>query len=156
MPHDTRIRYQCHRYRPLVPVLRADAERLNRFEKACWLHHCAAAKNEFKGPPAKRALSHLERLQRALGDAPWLEESVAKSRRELGRELEKLAPRTGRGRPRDSIGRSFLRNMRNFIPWARAFQRTNRSISQEEIDEILCEIFFVVFGRKISFESFTR
>lgn len=143
-------------YQRLAPILGVDVDRLARFEQSCWLHSCAAAKNDFKGPRAKRAQAHLERLRHALGNSPWLEDSVAESLRDLDRELAKLASRTGRGRPRDSIGRSFLRNMQNFIPLAHAHQRTNRSISQDEINEILSGIFQVVFGRKISETSFTR
>lgn len=72
-------------------------------------------------------------------------------------ELEKLASRTKRGRPRDPIAISFLRNMQNFIPASRALpSKTKRSISQEEIDKNLSHIFPVVLGRTISKDSFTR
>lgn len=143
-------------YKRLATVLRLDAGRLTRAERSCWLLHCVAARNEFKGDRAKRAQVHLERLRRALGDPLWLEDSVAESLRNLGQELEKLASRTKRGRPLDSMARAFFQNMQNFIPLARGSQRTNRSISQEEIDEIFSEIFSVVFGRRISKESYTR
>jgi hypothetical protein len=143
-------------YKRLATILRTDPDRLLRLERSCWLHHCAAAKNEFKGPRAKRAQVHLERLRRALDDPLWLKDSIAESLKDLGRELDKLASRTKRGRPRDSMARAFFQNMQIFIPLARASQRTNRSISQEEIDEIFSEIFSVVFGRRISRESYTR
>ena len=143
-------------YKRLATLPRIDADRLTRIERSCWLRYCAAARNKFKGPRAKLAQAHLERLRRALGDSVWLEDSVAQSLRNLGRELEKLASRTKRGRPQDSMARAFFQNMQNLIPLAGAFQRTKRSISQEEIDEIFTEIFSVVFGRRISKESYTR
>jgi len=144
-------------YQRLLPVFSVDADRLTRFEEFCWRHFSKAARDEFKGRPARRALSQLKKLQAAIDNPPWLPDSVAKSLKDLGSELEKLASRTNRGRPRDATARGFLRNAILFIPRARNLQsKTNRLISQEEIDEALNQIFPVVLRRTISRASFTR
>jgi hypothetical protein len=143
-------------YKRLLPILSVEADRLTRFEKACWLYHREATRHDIKGPRAKSALLHLRRLRCELGAPFWLADSVAESLEHLCVELEKLASRTQRGRPPDPA-RSFLLNMDIFIPPARDLgSKTKRSISQEEIDDSLSEIFPVVFGRRISKESFTR
>lgn len=144
-------------YKRIAPILSVDADRLSRFEEACWRYYRAAAKHEFRGGRAKRALSHLNRLRGELGDPYWLEDSAAEGLEVLGRKLERLASGTKRGRPMNTPAISFFETMPRFIPWARAFKsKKNRSISQDEIDDVLSEIFQVVFGRRIAKESFTR
>lgn len=103
-------------YKRLLPILGVENCRLDRFEEACWRFHSKAARHEIKGLPAKRALSHLQRLRCALGeDLSWMDDSVAQCLESLRAELETLASRTQRGRPNDPV-KSFLRNMQNFIP----------------------------------------
>jgi hypothetical protein len=46
--------------------------------------------------------------------------------------------------------------MQIFFPSARAFQKTQRALSQEEIDGLLTDISAAVLGRRVSVSSFTR
>jgi hypothetical protein len=133
-----------------------DAGRRQRFEESCWRHRCFALRNELKGARAKRALARLTALCRALGDLCWIPEQVASSLDSLQGDLQHLASKGRRGRPKDTIARAFRRNVHNFVPRAQFSQRTARSLSREETDEILGELLEVVCGRKVSAASITR
>ncbi len=130
-----------------------DAERRDRFEESCWRHHCAALRNELKGARAKRALAHLTMFRSALGDQSWLPDQVVSSFDSLQDELRLLASKGRRGHPKDTIGRALRRNMAKFVP---AVQRTARSLSREEFDEILGDLLGVICGRKVSAASIKR
>jgi len=133
-----------------------DTGRRQRFEESCWRHHCAALRHEFKGARAKRALERLSAFRVALGDPSWIPEEAVSSLDSIQGELQHLAIRGRRGRPKDIVARALRRNIHIFVPPATLFQNTDRSVSREEIDEILGELLEAVCGRKVSAASITR
>ena len=133
-----------------------DSERRERFEESCWLHHCAALRNELKAGRAQRALAHLTMLRSVLGDQSWLPDQVVSSLDSLQDELRLLASKGRRGRPKDTIARALRRNMTMFVPAVYLPKRTARSLSREDIDEILGDLLGLICGRKVSAASIKR
>ena len=142
-------------YIRLICRLDSDPGRRERFEEFCWRSHCAALRNEFKGAKAKRALRHLESLRIAIGNPSWLPREIVESLDSLQRELRNLTAKGHQGRPADVVGTWFRRDMHHFVP-ARFAPKTVLSISREEVDDILADVWPVICGRTVSETSITR
>lgn len=143
-------------YQMLSPMNRYQQGRLERLEEACWRFRSAAARKELMGARAERILVHLERLGEELREAIWLPEHVPPALDTLRDSLEFLASRKRQGRPRDSLGQTFRRNMWIFFSPGVLLKDGWRSLSRLEIDEVLNDLFTVAIGRTLSFESFVR
>jgi hypothetical protein len=98
-------------YQKLSPMSAYQQGRLERLEEACWRFRSAAARKGLMGSRAERILVHLGRLKEELREAIWLPEHVPAALDTLRDSLEFLASRKRPGRPRDSLGQTFRRNM---------------------------------------------
>lgn len=143
-------------YRLLSPMSAYQPGRLENLEEACWRFHCAVARKELKGAGAGRALSLLLRLKQELQEPTWLPEHVSVALDTLQDALQHLASTRRQGRPRDNVGRTFRRVMRNFFLHGVLLKSGWRALSQTEIDEILNDLFKVAIGRALSLDSYVR
>ena len=143
-------------YQMLSPMSRFQRGRLELLEEACWQFRCAAARKELMGSKAERTLVQLRRLEEELREATWLPEHVPAALDSLKDSLQFLASRKRQGRPRDSLGQTFRRNMWIFFSPGVLLKDGWRSLSRLEIDEVLNDLFTVAIGRTLSFESFVR
>ena len=143
-------------YQMLSPMSRFQRGRLELLEEACWRFRSAAARKELMGVRAERILVHLGRLEEELQEAIWLPEHIPAALDTLRDSLEFLASRKRQGRPRDSLGQTFRRNMWIFFSPGVLLKDGWRSLSRPEIDEILNDLFTIAIGRTLSFESFVR
>lgn len=143
-------------YQMLSPMSAYQPGRLERLEEACWGFRCAEARKELKGAGADRALLLLGRLKEELREASWLPEHVPVALDTLNDSLQLLASKKRQGRPRDNLGQTFRRNMRIFFRHGVLLKDGCRSLSQQEIDEILNDLFRVAIGRALSLDSYVR
>lgn len=143
-------------YQMLSPMSAYQPERLERLEEACWRFRCAVARKDLRGAGAKRALSLLGSLKEELREAIWLPEHVPVALDTLNESLQLLASKKRQGRPRDNLGQTFRRNMRIFFRHGVLLKDAYRSLSQQEIDEILNDLFKVSIGRTLSLDSYVR
>ncbi len=127
-------------YQMLSPMSAYQPGRLERLEEACWGFRCAEARKELKGAGADRALLLLGRLKEELREASWLPEHVPVALDTLNDSLQLLASKKRQGRPRDNLGQTFRRNMRIFFRHGVLLKDGCRSLSQQEIDEILNDL----------------
>jgi hypothetical protein len=141
----------------LLSLMRAyDPTRLERLEAACWSFRCAAIRKELKGARARQALSLLGRLERELGEPSWPDEQVAVALDLLREKLQSMASKRGPGRPRDSLGQTFRRNMQIFFSRAVLTEGGWRALSRGELDEILSDLFKLATGRTLAHASYVR
>ena len=143
-------------YQMLSPMSRYQQGRLERLEEACWRFRCAVARKELKGTRAERALVLLGRLKEELQEAIWLPEHVPAALDKLQDDLQLLASKRREGRPRDSLGQTFRRNMWIFFSPGVLLKDGCRSLSPPETDEILNDLFKVAIGRTLSLDSYIR
>ena len=143
-------------YQMLRPMSAYQPGRLELLEEACWRFRCAVARKDLKGAGAERALSLLGRLRAELREPIWLPEHVPAALDDLNDSLQRLASKKRQGRPRDSLGQTFRRNMRTFFRYGVLLKNGWRSLSQPESDEILNDLFKVAIGRTLSIESYVR
>lgn len=144
-------------YGKLIEAPAFDRARQHRFDEFCWKEHQIAVRNELIGARAKRVLSSLRKLRAQLGAAVWLEQWVLDALDQLDRELEKLASKARRGRPKDNTAQVFREISYNLLPFQ--FSRSpksRRALKRDDADEHLAKVFAVIFGRAIAPESFTR
>src|ERR1700691_3397645 len=128
-------------YQMLSPMSRFQRGRLELLEEACWQFRCAAARKELMGSKAERTLVQLRRLEEELREATWLPEHVPAALDSLKDSLQFLASRKRQGRPRDSLGQTFRRNMWIFFSPGVLLKDGWRSLSRLEIDEVLNDLF---------------
>jgi hypothetical protein len=107
---------------------------------------CEVARKDLRGAGAERALLLLARLKEELHDAIWLPEYVPAALDKLQDDLPLSASKRREGRPRDSLGHTFRRNMQIFFSHGVLLKDGWRSLSQPEIDEILNDLFRVAIG----------
>jgi hypothetical protein len=143
-------------YQMLSPMSAYQPGRLELLEEACWRFRCAATRKELMGSKAERILVHLRRLEEELREATWLPEHVPGALDTLDDSLRLLASRKRQGRPRDNLGQTFRRNMRIFFRLGVLLKDGWRSLSQQELDEILNDLFKVAIGRTLSLNSYVR
>ncbi|MGH7780591.1 MAG: hypothetical protein ACREQR_12270 [Candidatus Binataceae bacterium] len=143
-------------YQLLSPLRRYQTKRLENLEEACWNFRCAEARKGLKGAGAGRALSLLLNLRRELREPTWLPDHVSVALDTLQDKLQHLASNRPQGRPRDSLGQTFRRNMWVFL-WPGVLLKDGyRALSQPKIDEVLNELFKVAIGRALSLDSYVR
>lgn len=134
----------------------SDPGRLSRLEDACWRFRCAAIRNELKGARARRALSLLLRLKAELQEPAGLPEQIPPALDALQDQLQRLASKRPEGRPRDGLGQAFRRNIEVFLTPFVVRRSGCRSLSREELHEVLSELFMVAIGRALSPDSYIR
>ncbi|HLM79366.1 MAG TPA: hypothetical protein VE957_13785 [Terriglobales bacterium] len=143
-------------YELLSPMGKSQAARLQRLEEACWDFRRFETRSGLKGARAARALSTLLRFRQELGEPIWLPENVAAALDYIAEDLQVVASAARKGRPRDSLGQAFRRNMEIFLSPAVLTKDGYRTLPQEEMDRILNDLFGVTMGRALSFDSYVR